>query len=121
LSPSPAHLEVALAVLCLIDEAYTHLNPRGTRRYESMKRLSDSEVIALASSFEACSKRFPLRFAAAHDLVASSCSYLLPMLLCMGALYICHLAISCYYLDVPDRGKATPESCQDALRRARWW
>ncbi len=37
-----------------------------------------------------------------------------------NTLYICHLAISCYYLDVPDRGKATPESCQDALRRARW-
>ncbi len=43
------------------------------------------------------------------------------MILCMGALYICHLAISCYYSDVVDRGKAIQESRQDALRQARWW
>jgi Transposase DDE domain len=42
------HLEEALTVLfCLIDEAYTLLNPHA-RRYESLKHLSDSEVIALA-------------------------------------------------------------------------
>ncbi len=46
---------------------------------------------------------------------------MLPMILCMGALYICHLAISCYYSEVLDRGKATQESRQDALRQARWW
>ena len=41
--------EAALIVLfCRIDDAYAHLNPRGARRYESIKRLSDSEVIALA-------------------------------------------------------------------------
>jgi hypothetical protein len=41
-------LEEALTVLfCLVDDAYTLLNPRA-RRYESIKRLSDSEVIALA-------------------------------------------------------------------------
>ncbi len=46
---SLAHLEEALTVLfCLIDDAYAHLNPRGARRYESIKLLSDSEVIALA-------------------------------------------------------------------------
>ncbi len=46
---SLVHLEEALTVLfCLIDDAYAHLNPHGARRYESIKRLSDSEVIALA-------------------------------------------------------------------------
>ncbi len=30
-----------------IDDAYAHLNPRGARRYESIKRLADSEVITL--------------------------------------------------------------------------
>jgi IS5 family transposase len=45
---SLAYLEEALTVLfCLVDDAYTLLNPRA-RRYESIKRLSDSEVIALA-------------------------------------------------------------------------
>ena len=42
------HLEEALTVLfCLIDDAYTLLNPR-PRRYESLKQLSDSEIITLA-------------------------------------------------------------------------
>jgi IS5 family transposase len=46
---SLAHLEEALTVLfCLIDDAYTLLNPRGARRYESIKRLSDSEIVTLA-------------------------------------------------------------------------
>src|SRR3712207_1932987 len=40
--------EDALSVLfCLIDDAYALLNPHA-RRYQSLKRLSDSEVIALA-------------------------------------------------------------------------
>ena len=48
-TPSLAHLEEALSVLfCLIDDAYALLNPHGARHYESIKRLSDSEVIALA-------------------------------------------------------------------------
>src|SRR5215203_6506232 len=43
-----ARTEEALSVLfCLIDDAYALLNPKG-RRYESIKRLSDSEVITLA-------------------------------------------------------------------------
>jgi hypothetical protein len=47
-TPSLAHLEEALTVLfCLIDDAYRLLNPRA-ESYESIKRLSDSEVIALA-------------------------------------------------------------------------
>jgi hypothetical protein len=48
-TPSLAHLEEALTVLfCLIDDAYARLNPHGARHYESIKRLSDSEVITLA-------------------------------------------------------------------------
>jgi len=47
-TPRLAHTEEALTVLfCLIDDAYRLLNPL-PRRYESLKRLSDSEVIALA-------------------------------------------------------------------------
>ncbi len=34
-------------MFCLVDDAYAHLNPRGLR-YETIKKLSDSEVIALA-------------------------------------------------------------------------
>lgn len=40
-------MEEAVTVLfCLIDDAYAHLNPNALR-YESLKRLSDSEVITL--------------------------------------------------------------------------
>jgi hypothetical protein len=47
-TPRLAYTEEALTVLfCLIDDAYVLLNPRA-RRYESLKRLSDSEVITLA-------------------------------------------------------------------------
>ena len=47
-TPSLDHLEEALSVLFrLIDDAYANLNPKAGR-YESIKRLSDSEVIALA-------------------------------------------------------------------------
>lgn len=43
-----ARTEEAITVLfCLIDDAYAHLNPY-SGRYESLKRLSDSEVITLA-------------------------------------------------------------------------
>ncbi len=46
---SLAHLEEALTVLfCLVDDTYTTLNPRGAYQYETLKHLSDSEVIALA-------------------------------------------------------------------------
>jgi hypothetical protein len=52
---SLAHLEEALSVLfCLIDDAYALLNPHGARRYEAMKRLSDSEVITLALFQQSC-------------------------------------------------------------------
>src|SRR5918994_3738783 len=47
-TPPAARLEEAVTVLfCLVDDAYALLNPKG-RRYESLKRLSDSEVLALA-------------------------------------------------------------------------
>jgi hypothetical protein len=47
-TPRLAATEEAVIVLfCLVDDAYALLNPLG-RRYESLKRLSDSEVIALA-------------------------------------------------------------------------
>jgi len=45
---SPAHLEGAVTVLfCLVGDAYASLNPR-PGRCESLKRLSDPEVLALA-------------------------------------------------------------------------
>ncbi len=48
LTPRLARTEEALVVLfCLVDDAYTRLNPRAGC-YESLKRLSDSEVLALA-------------------------------------------------------------------------
>jgi hypothetical protein len=48
LTYSLPHLEEALTLLfCLIDDAYATLNPRA-RRYESIKRLSDSEIVTLA-------------------------------------------------------------------------
>jgi hypothetical protein len=34
-------------LFCLVDDAYTLLNPRA-RCYESIKRLSDSEIVTLA-------------------------------------------------------------------------
>ena len=47
-TPSLSELEEVVSVLfCLVDDAYRILNPR-LRRYESLKRLSDSEVISLA-------------------------------------------------------------------------
>src|SRR5918998_3498838 len=48
-TPRLAYTEEALTILfCLIDDAYRLLNPHGARRYESIKRLADSEVITLA-------------------------------------------------------------------------
>lgn len=42
------HLEEAVTVLfCLVDDAYALLNPHA-RRYESIKRLSGSEIVTLA-------------------------------------------------------------------------
>ena len=47
-TPRLLETEEALTVLfCLLDDAYAHLNPRA-QRYEAIKRLSDSEVTALA-------------------------------------------------------------------------
>jgi hypothetical protein len=37
---------VLTVLFCLIDDTYANLNPRG-RRYDSLKRLTDSEVIPL--------------------------------------------------------------------------
>src|SRR5215203_5554821 len=48
-TPRFAATEAALVVLfCLIHDAYRLLNRHGARSYESLKRLSDSEIIALA-------------------------------------------------------------------------
>src|SRR5918995_1182974 len=47
-TPRLLQTEEALSVLfCLVDDAYVHLNPRAGR-YRSLKRLADSEVIALS-------------------------------------------------------------------------
>lgn len=47
-TPRLARAEEALTVLfCLTDDAYRLLNPKG-RSYEALKRLLDSEVLALA-------------------------------------------------------------------------
>jgi hypothetical protein len=48
LTPQLALLEEAVTVLfCRVDDAYYRLNPDG-RRYETLKELSDSEVVTLA-------------------------------------------------------------------------
>jgi hypothetical protein len=48
LTRRPHGTEEALTVLfCLVDDAYGLLNPEGVRRYEGLKRLSDSEVLTL--------------------------------------------------------------------------
>jgi hypothetical protein len=47
-TPQLALLEEALTVLfCRVDDAYYRLNPKG-KRYETLKELSDSEILALA-------------------------------------------------------------------------
>ncbi|MGB3682968.1 MAG: transposase [Rubrobacteraceae bacterium] len=47
-TPTPPSLEEALTVMfCLIDDAYTRLNPSG-KRYTALKKLSDSEILTLA-------------------------------------------------------------------------
>ena len=47
-TPTLASLEEAITILfCLIDDAYTLLNPQW-RSHESLKRLSDAEVLTLA-------------------------------------------------------------------------
>ncbi len=40
--------EAIIVLFCLVDDAYALLNAHVARRYESLKRLSDSEIIALA-------------------------------------------------------------------------
>jgi len=40
--------EAVTVLFCLVDDAYGLLNPDGTQSYESLKSLSDSEVITLA-------------------------------------------------------------------------
>ena len=46
--PRPPGRSSETVLFCLIDDAYTTLNPQGAYRYETLKHLSDSEVIALA-------------------------------------------------------------------------
>ena len=49
LTPRLAQAEdAAIALFCLTDDAYTLLNPAGAHSHESLKRLSDSEVLTLA-------------------------------------------------------------------------
>jgi len=49
LTPRLTLTEGAVTVLfCLIDDAYALLNPDGAERYETLKSLSDSEIITLA-------------------------------------------------------------------------
>ena len=48
LTPQLALLEEAVTILfCRVDDIYYQLNPKG-RSYETLKELSDSEVITLA-------------------------------------------------------------------------
>ena len=48
-TPTLASLEEAITILfCLIDDTYALLNPSGQGGYESIKKLSDSEVLTLA-------------------------------------------------------------------------
>lgn len=53
LTPEPASLEApsledaVTALLCFVDDAYPHFNPRA-RYYACLKRLSDSEALTLA-------------------------------------------------------------------------
>jgi hypothetical protein len=48
LTPGLARTEEAVIMLfCIVDDAYHAFNPRA-QRYESLKRLSDSEVLTLA-------------------------------------------------------------------------
>jgi hypothetical protein len=52
-TPGFALLEEAITVLfCLIDDAYTRLNPRGGH-YASLKQLSDSEILTLPRALSA--------------------------------------------------------------------
>jgi len=47
-TPTLPSLEEALTILfCFIDDAYERLNPKG-RRYTTLKKLSDSEILTLA-------------------------------------------------------------------------
>ena len=53
-TPTLASLEEAITVLfCLIDDAYAFLNPSGPG-YDSLKKLSDSEVLTLWRSSSSC-------------------------------------------------------------------
>jgi hypothetical protein len=46
--PACGRLEEAITVLfCLVDDTYQQLNTEGARRYEGLKKLSDSEVLTL--------------------------------------------------------------------------
>ena len=49
-TPQLPLLEEAIVVLfCRVDDVYRRLNPKGGR-YASLKRLSDSEILALSRS-----------------------------------------------------------------------
>jgi len=64
LTPHSALLEEALIVLLWrIDDTYYRLNPEG-RHYETLKELSDSEIITLALLSAAAGHREPTLFPA---------------------------------------------------------
>ena len=64
LTPQLALLEEAMTVLfCRIDDTYYHLNPKG-HHYETLKVLSDSEIITLALLEATAGHREPALFPA---------------------------------------------------------
>ena len=68
--------EEAITVLfCLADDAYRLLNPRAARRYESLKRLSDSEVLTLALLQQSYAASSPAaRSCATRSVSSRACS-----------------------------------------------
>ena len=53
-TPALVSLEEAITLLfCLVDDAYALLDPRW-RSHESLKKLSDSEVLTLLALFQQC-------------------------------------------------------------------
>jgi hypothetical protein len=64
LTPQLALLEEAMTVLfCRIDDTYYHLNPKG-HHYETLKVLSDSEIMTLALLEATAGHREPALFPA---------------------------------------------------------
>jgi hypothetical protein len=75
-TPRLLETEEALTVLfCLIDDAYALLNPHGARRYECIKRLSDSGRSSPSRSSSSCvAWRASARSCATHRGSSLTCS-----------------------------------------------